>query len=151
MKHLVLQKRLSSQIMKVGKTRVWFDPDRLSEIKEAITKADVRRLINDLAIQSKPQIGNSRFRIRKKIVQKSKGRQKGAGSRRGKKTSRMPKKLAWINRVRSQRLFLKELKEKNLISKSTFRTIYSKVKGGFFRSKRHIKVYLTDSGLFTKK
>ena len=44
------QKRLAAQILKCSKKRVKFDPDRSSDIKESITKADIRNLIKEEAI-----------------------------------------------------------------------------------------------------
>ena len=53
--------------------------------------------------------------------------------------------------VRNQREFIKELKEKELVEVGVYRNLYRKVKGGYFRSKRHIKLYLTENELFKKK
>jgi large subunit ribosomal protein L19e len=145
---LTSQKRIAAQLLKVGVNKVWFDPDRLEEIKESITKADIRGLISDLAIQAKPYKGISSFRSRKIKEQKRKGRQKGEGSKKGTKKARLPKKEAWMAKVRTQRNFIKELKSKDLVEVSTYRSLYSKVKGGFFRSRRHIKMFLTEKGLF---
>ena len=44
---LNVQKRLAAQILKCGRNRVRFDPDRLEDIKEAITKTDIRSLIGE--------------------------------------------------------------------------------------------------------
>ncbi len=70
------QKRMSAQVMDVGENKVWFDPARITDIKEAITKADLIALIKDKAIQKRPEEGHSKGRTRKNKVQKSKGRQK---------------------------------------------------------------------------
>ena len=136
------QKRIAAGILNVGLCRVWFDPARLSDIKEAITKHDIRALIKEGAIKAVPLRATSKFWVRKKKIQKSKGRRRGEGSRKGKETARLNKKKAWINRVRIQREFLKELRNKGKISKKVYRELYLKSKGGFFRSKRHIKLYL---------
>ena len=56
-----------------------------------------------------------------------------------------------MSRVRLQRMFLKDLKDKKMINKNTFRDLYKKSKGGFFRSKRHIKIYLDEHDLIKKK
>ena len=142
------QKRIAAQILKCGVNRVWFDETRLDEIKEAITKSDLRRLVGDKAIKAKPLKNTSRFAARKKLKQKRKGRQKGTGKRKGKRTARLPTKKAWMIKIRLQREFLKELKDKKLISASNYRILYRKAKGGFFRSKRHIKLYVTENKLF---
>ena len=95
---------------------MWIDPEKLTEVKEAITKEDIRSLIKDKIIRKKPKVGVSRGRARKKAVQKKKGRRKGAGSRKGKTTARLPRKKSWINRIRAQRKLLQSLKEKEKIS-----------------------------------
>ncbi|MBU2637555.1 MAG: 50S ribosomal protein L19e [Nanoarchaeota archaeon] len=145
------KKRIASRLLKVGTTRVWFDPDRLQEIKEAITKDDLRKLIKDLAIQAKQSFGISKFRARKLAAQKRKGRKTGLGSRKGTKHARLPKKKAWMAKVRSQRDFLSELKEKGLVESAAYRKAYLMSKGGFFRSIRHIKTYLGEHEMFVKK
>lgn len=150
-KDLKNQKKIAAKLLKVGENKVWFDPNRLDEIASAITRTGIRHLISDLAIQAKPKTGISKFRTRKTAEQKRKGRRKGPGSRKGKIHARFPKKKAWMLKVRTQRKFIKDIKEKDLISSSNYRNIYSKIKGGFFRSKRHIKLYLTEHNLFKKK
>lgn len=145
------KKRIAARLLKAGETRVWFDPGRLQEIKEAITKADIRKLINDLAIQAKPKIGVSRFRARKIALQKRKGRQQGEGSKKGTFRARLPKKQEWMAKIRSQRYFLKDLKEKELVRSSDYRKLYLMCKGSFFRSIRHIKLYMEEHNMFIKK
>lgn len=149
--NLSTQKRLAASIMKVGRNKVWFDPNRMEEIKEAITKADLRRLVQDYAIQVRPEQGSSRGRIRKNKLQKKKGRQAGPGSKKGAKFSRVARKSRWMDKIRSQRFFIKDLKTKGLIDTGTYRDCYLKCKGGFFRSIRHIKTYLKEHELFRKK
>ena len=146
-----VQKRLAASVLGCSADKVWFDNSQLEKIKEAITRADVRSLINSGLIQRKADKGISRGRARKRHTQKQKGRQKGQGKRKGKKTARAPKKRNWINKVRTQRNFLKDLKEHANITNTVYRSLYSKSKGGFFRSKRHIKLYLEEHKLFKKK
>ena len=50
-----LQKRLAAQVLKVGQSKVWLDPEHLKEIKEAITKADIRKLIMKGWIKAKKE------------------------------------------------------------------------------------------------
>lgn len=146
------QRSLSAKVLKIGKKRVWFDRNKTDEIQEAITRADIRTLARRHIIQSRPQLGSSRVRARKRIAQKKKGRQQGEGSRKGSPGARLRKKHAWMSLVRSQRGFVKELREKTLIDVPTYRNLYRKIKGGYFRNKRHIKLYLSEQKLFhTKK
>lgn len=144
---LTSQRRIAAQILKVGQNRILFDQEKLSEIKEAITKSDLRSLISDKVIKAKPTNNTSRFRARKIKKQKSKGRRKGPGSRKGTKKARLPPKKRWMIKVRAQRELIKLLKEKKVISPHLYRNLYSKVTGNFFRSRRHIKLYLEEHKL----
>lgn len=145
------KRRIAADTLKVGRHRVWFDELRLDEIKDVITKANIRKLVKDRAIQARPEKSISRFRIRKRIVQKRKGRRQGQGSRKGSIGVRLPKKRAWVNNMRVQRNFLKTLKSKRMITPVSYREIYGKIKGGFFRSRRHLKLYLNERKLIKKK
>lgn len=145
------QKRIASQLLKVGTKKIYFDPEKLNEIKEAITKSDIRSLIKSKTIQIKKSPAQSKVRARKTKLQKRKGNKKGPGSRKGKKTARLSKKEAWIRKIRIQRRFLRELKQKSLIKNTVFRDLLAKAKGGFFRNKRHIKLYLEERSLFDKE
>jgi len=144
---LKVQKRITSSLYGVGKNRIKFDQDSLSEIKEAITKKDIRSLVKDKKIIIEQKNSSSRFRARKRITQRRKGRQKGKGSRKGTSTSRLPRKKRWILKIRSQRKFLKILKEKKLIDSKVYRQLYMQSKSGFFRSKSHLKTYIIERNL----
>jgi len=142
------QKRIAAKVLKKGIKKIKFDPTRLGDIKEAITRSDIKGLVLDKAISADPKRGTSRSRARKIIIQKRKGRKTGKGSRTGVITSRLPRKENWMNHLRKQRQFIQELRDKKLISTQVYRTMYSKTKGGFFRSRNHIKIYLTENRLF---
>ncbi|MCK4522220.1 MAG: 50S ribosomal protein L19e [Nanoarchaeota archaeon] len=148
---LKVQKRLAADVLRCSEKRVRFDPNRLDEIKESITKVDIKNLMIDKAIYCIPVKGVSRFRARKIKVQKSKGKRKGQGSRKGKATARLPGKKSWINKIRLQRGLLKTLKDNKIIDLKTYRELYAKAKGGFFRSKGHIKLYIEEHSLALKK
>ncbi|MFQ5474482.1 MAG: 50S ribosomal protein L19e [Candidatus Nanoarchaeia archaeon] len=147
---LSLQKRLAASILKASPKRVWLDETMLADIKDAITKADVRGLIIEGSIRLKPVTSISKGRQRAIKTQKSKGLRKGKGSQKGKRTARLSQKEAWIGKVRIQRTFLKNLRDKKMIDTSIYRNLYLKSKGGFFRSKRHIKIYLDEQGMMNK-
>ena len=148
---ITLQRRLAAQILGCSEKRVWFDEERLSDLKEAITKQDVKDMINEGAIREKPIKSVSRGRARKKQTKKSKGQRSGKGSRKGTKNARRPQKEVWMAKIRVQRKFLKELREKDHITSSTYQSLYRKAKGGFFRSKRHLKLYAEEHNMFKKK
>ena len=141
---------VAARILKCSPRRVRFDPERLSEIKEAVTKFDFRNLIKKGAIRKKPVKGISKFNVRKNKIQKSKGRQKGHGSRKGKATARTSPKREWMNAIRAQRKLIKNLRDNKLIDNPSFYDLYRKAKGGFFRSTRHIKLYVKEQNMIKK-
>jgi large subunit ribosomal protein L19e len=146
-----LQKRLAAKILKCSPNRVILNPEKLTEIKEAITKFDVRRLVNQGIITKKPVQGIGKFRARHTMAQKRKSRRTGHGSRKGSANARADDKLQWMRLVRAQRDLLKRMRDHKLITQETFNTMYLKSKGGFFRSMRHIKLFLQEQDLFVKK
>jgi large subunit ribosomal protein L19e len=147
---LKTQKRIAALLTKRSKKKIVFDPDKIEEIKKTITKFDIKSLMKRGLIKVLPKRGISRGRARKKAQQKRKGRQRGYGSRKGKKTARFHKKRKWINRVRIQRILLKYLRDKDMIERKTYRNLYSKVSGGFFRSRRHLNLYIHEHNLLKK-
>lgn len=148
---MMLQKRLAAKILNCSPYRVIFNPEKLGEIKEAITKFDVSRLIKQGVIKKAPVQGIGKFHTRYAMAQKRKGRRVGQGSRKGSANARANDKLQWMRLVRAQRDLLKRLRNHELITQETFNMIYSKVKGGFFRSTRHLKIFLQEQELLIKK
>jgi large subunit ribosomal protein L19e len=145
-----VQKKLAGKITKRSPKKIKLDVSRYEEIKEAITRADIKSLIKDKAIIIESDKGVSRSRAKKASKQKVKGRRKGQGSRKGKANARLSGKEQWMARIRLQRKFLKELKEKSKITQEQYKELYRKAKGGFFRSKRHIKLYITEHNMIKK-
>ncbi|MEM5829639.1 MAG: 50S ribosomal protein L19e [Candidatus Aenigmatarchaeota archaeon] len=137
-----LQKKLAAQILKVGESRVWLDPSKQKEIEAAITKADVRKLIQKGYIKALPE------KIHKP---KEEGRKKrGPGSRKGASGAIMPRKRRWISTVRPLREMLKELRDEGKIDRATYHMLYKLVKGGMFRSRSHLKIYLEQHDLIKR-
>jgi len=139
---LKFQRRLAASVLECGENRVWFDPTALDEIASAATKEDIRELIERGVIKRKPVKGISRARINKRKAQRRKGRRRGHGSRKGRKTARMPRKRLWIIRIRAIRRRLKYLRDTGEIDRRTYRILYRKAKGGEFRSVAHLNTYL---------
>src|SRR3989344_9165202 len=148
---LKVQKRLAANVLGCSPKRVSLNPEQLTEIKEGITKGDIRSLIKQVVITMTQKKGISRGRAKERQKQREKGRQRGHGSRKGSKNARLSLKRQWINRVRLQRDFLKSLRDKQIIGTTMYHTLYMKAKGGFFRSLRHLKIYMTENKLFEKQ
>lgn len=145
---LGVQKRLAASLFKCTQKRVWFDEDRLDDIKESITKQDIKGLVIEGVIRLKPAKSISRGRIRQAKKQKSKGLRKGAGSKKGGVKARLTKKDRWKAKIRVQRTFLRQIRDQGILKVSDYRNLYRKSKGGFFRSKRHVKLYVEEHKLF---
>ena len=63
---LMSQKRLAAELLKVGTTRVWVDPEDTDRVSSAITRNEIRKLIHEGSIRKLPEIGISRGRKRVK-------------------------------------------------------------------------------------
>jgi len=145
--NLKSKKRILASALGVSKQRVILNPERLEEVKKAITKKDLRQLVKEGAIAVLPKEGVSKARSAENKKQKRKGRQSGHGSRKGKATARRESKLNWMNSIRLQRSYLQGLRENQYIENDVFRMLYRKASGGVFRSKRHIRLYLEENQL----
>ena len=138
------QRRMASEIMGVGENRVWMDPDQMDQIDEAITRKDIRNLVEGGAIQKKDVKGTSKARAKKNKKQKEKGRRKGHGSRTGSKKARKSEKDEWMETIRALRSELKDMRDEGEINSKQYRELYNKAKGGFFRNKKHLNNYVED-------
>lgn len=147
---LVNQRRMAAEIMKCGKNRVYMNPNNLDDISEAVTRGDVRRLINEGVIKARPKTGISSGRNKINAVQKAAGKRKGHGSRKGSKYARFPKKRRWINTIRPIRKTLKEYRDSGYISAETYRNYYRHAGGGIFRSVGHMKSHMEAENAFIK-
>jgi large subunit ribosomal protein L19e len=144
---LSTQKRLAADVMKVGQTRVWMDPDFEDEISLAITRDDIRRLVDEGAIQKKPIRGVSRGRARYKLRQKRKGQRSGPGRKKGKATSKLSGKDRWMMKIRPMRKELRKLRDEGKITSRVYRELYLKAKGNAFRNTAHLRTYIAERRL----
>jgi large subunit ribosomal protein L19e len=140
------QKRMAAEILKCGHTRVWIDPNRIEDVADAITRADIRTAIESGTIRAKPQKGISRGRARYMAAQKAKGRRRGQGSRKGTGGARTPRKRRWIQTIRPIRVELAKLRDEGKITKKVYREFYMKAKGGMFKSRNNLLMHLKTAG-----
>jgi large subunit ribosomal protein L19e len=145
MTDLKAQKRLAADILDVGETRVRFDPDSQSEIADAITRDDVRELIDEGVIEAKGSQGNSRGQARERAQKRSYGHQKGHGTRKGKSGARQSDKEDWQSRIRAQRRELRDLRDDGEIDRSQYRELYDMASGGEFDSVADLTRYIDDT------
>ncbi len=138
-----LQKRMAAKVLKVGISRVWLDPSKLKDTEKAVTKWDIRRLIKQNLIKALPEkLHRPKLRIKKR---------RGAGRRKGGKYSIVPRKRRWISTIRPLRELLKELKASGQIDNVVYRKMRLLSKGGMFRSRAHMKLYLEQHHLLKEK
>jgi large subunit ribosomal protein L19e len=134
MTNLTNQRRLASQILKVGKNRVWIDPQRIDDIESAITREEVRKLVHEKAILANPIKGVSRGRAKVIQAKKRRGRRKGPGSKSGSPRAVVSKKEVWMIKIRSLRRKLRELKANRTITEANYRELYMIAGSGRFTS-----------------
>jgi large subunit ribosomal protein L19e len=132
------QRRLASEILKVGRNRVWIDPEEAEKASSAITRGDVRRLIHEGVIRAMPELGTSQGRKRVLRHKRILGRRTGPGGKKGLRTSGE----TWVTRIRSIRRRLRELRDTRMIEQSSYRRLSLMAKGGTFRSARHLNEYI---------
>jgi len=142
MTDLSAQKRLAADVLNVGTNRVWFDPDRQGDIADAITREDVRELVDQGVIQAEDAKGNSRGRARERAEKRSYGHQKGHGTRQGRAGARQDRKEGWTNRIRAQRRRLNELRDQGEITPEQHNELYNMASGGEFDSVADLERYI---------
>ncbi|MBO5654159.1 MAG: 50S ribosomal protein L19e [Candidatus Methanomethylophilaceae archaeon] len=140
------QKRMAAEVLKCGVNRVWIDPEKMEEVSNCITRADIRTAIMSGTIKAKPKNGTSYGRIRKAAAQKAKGKRKGPGSREGTANARVPEKRRWISIIRPIRDELKTLRDEGKITPSVYRLYYRRAKGGVYKSRSHLRMHMINAG-----
>ncbi|NOQ56389.1 MAG: 50S ribosomal protein L19e [Nanohaloarchaea archaeon] len=136
------QKELAARMLKVGKDRVWLSPDNAEDISSAITRHDIRTLVDKGVIKVSPLTGQSRVRARKIAEQKKKSLRSGFGSRKGTAKTRSNPKSQWMKKIRSLRVELLKLKAKEIILSTEYTKLYRLSTSGFFRNKSHLNLYI---------
>ncbi len=151
MTNLSSQRRLASQILKIGQNRVWIDPERMSDVEGAITREEVKKLIHEKVIVSLPEKGVSRSRA--KIIRSKKrlGRRGGPGSLTGAGYAKVTQKDAWMIKIRSLRRKLRELKASRIITEETYSQYYRMAGSGRFQSVAELERNLKANELWRKR
>jgi len=125
------KKELAKRALNVGKERIVFLESRKDEIKEAITKQDIRDLKKDGAI----------------IVKEIKGRRKNLKKKKKRSPGNIRKnvnkrKTEYVIITRKLRKYVAEMKKQGRLNPEETKDIRNKIRNRVFRSKAHLKEYI---------
>ena len=125
------KKVLAAKTMKVGKERISFVNERLAEIKEAITKEDMRGLVESGAVIVNPVKG------RKTNV--SRKNRRGTGKIKLKVNKR---KQEYVIITRKLRAYTAELKKQGKLTAEEVTEIRKRIRNRAYKSKANLKLYI---------
>ncbi|MBI5871710.1 hypothetical protein HZB88_01340 [archaeon] len=117
------KKKLIARMLNLGVKRIVIDSSRSNEIKEAITREDMRELIREGAITIR-EMGGRRHRKRKRWKRGEGKIKKRAGQR----------KRAYIKITRKLRKYLSDSSEKEKISHEKYRDLRKQIKAKAFKN-----------------
>lgn len=126
--NLLNKKKLAAKTLGVGMGRIEFNINRLEEIKEAITRQDIKDLVKGGAIKIKEPKG------RKKNVKRKQRRR--AGKIKLKVNSR---KQEYVKITRKLRRYIKSLKDQEKITKEKHIDLRKQIRNRIYKSKRHLR------------
>ena len=129
--NLKKKKNLAVKVLKVGRNRISFSQSRLPEIKEAITKQDIRELHKEGAI----------------IIKKIKGRKKKKIKKRRRTEGKIRKKVKkrkqdYVKMTRKLRAYVAEMKKQGKLGKEEVKDIRKKIRNKEFKSLAYLKEYI---------
>lgn len=125
------KKLLAIKTLGIGKDRIIFNQQRLDEIKEAITKQDIRDLVSAGAISIREIKGQ------KKAV-KRKNRRRAGSIRK----SLRPGKRGYVIITRKLRRHIAELHDQEKISKEDYLKIRKQIRTRMFKSKSQLNEHI---------
>ena len=124
------KKALTMKALKVGKARIVFVKSRLNDIKEAITKQDVRDLKTDGAIIVKDVKGRKK---NEKVKSRSPGNVRKKVNKR---------KQEYVIMTRKLRAYTNEMEKQGKVTREEVTEIRKKIRNRIFKSKAHLKEYI---------
>ncbi len=128
------KKELAARTLDVGKARIFFVKENLNEIKEAITKQDIRDLHKAGAIKIKNIMGRKTNDGIKK--------RRSAGNVRLKVNTR---KRDYIIITRKLRNYITELRNQGKINSEFYKELRKRIRNKEFKSKANMKAFVEEN------
>ena len=129
--NLANKKALAAKALKVGKGRLQFKTENLTEIKEAITRQDIKQLKDEGIISIKPVKG------RKTNVKRK--HRRGPGKIKMKVNKR---KQEYVKITRKLRAYAMSLRDRGVLERELYKKIRNKIRMREFKSKANMKDFL---------
>ena len=131
MTNLASRRALAAKTFGVGKRKIFFEESRIEEIKEAITKQDMRDLLEDGAIAIREISGRKQKPQRRT--------RKGPGKI---KMTVRDRKGNYMILTRKFRRYIKEIKNQGKMDNEKYQELRKKIKTKMFKDKAHLKEHI---------
>ena len=122
------KKELASRVLGIGKKRIIFNKEALEDVKEALTKQDIKDLVKSGSIFVKEVSG-----IKKQVKRTTRRR---AGSIKKNVNTR---KRDYMTITRKLRAFISEIRKHGTISSEEYWKLRKEIRAKNFKSKSHMK------------
>lgn len=141
-----LTRRIASEMLDRGESKVRIKPDAVADAKKAITREDVRALIKNGSIYAIKEKHNMSAYSKVLREKRHKGRRRGHGRRKGSADARGGI-IEYKKKIRGQRRVLRALKDEKIIDNVKFKQYYALVKGGNFATKASLVSHIKNEGI----
>ena len=129
------KKILAAKTLGVGLGRIIFNNERLAEIKEAITKQDIKDLYRDGAISVR-EIKGQRKIERRKLRRRPGSIKKKVGNR----------KRSYMMITRKSRAYIGQLRKQGKLSTEDFMLLRKEIRARMFKDRVHLKERIKSLG-----
>jgi large subunit ribosomal protein L19e len=121
------KKQLAARVLGIGVNRVIFDSSRLDEIKESLTRQDIKDLLKSRAVTIREARGKRK--TIKRTTRRGEGKRKKIVGKR---------KKEYMILVRKLRKTLKNLKNAGTITNESYKALRKKVRAKAFKSRAYL-------------
>jgi|TARA_B100000315_G_C14521507_1_gene561765 large subunit ribosomal protein L19e len=122
------KKELASRVLGIGKKRIIFNKEALDEVKEALTKQDIKDLVKAGSIFVK-EISGTKKQVKRNTRRRAGSIKKNVNTR----------KRDYMTITRKLRAFISELRKHGTISSEEYWKLRKEIRAKSFKSKAHLK------------